>query len=128
MKRIFSSILIYFLLFGGTASIICGYYVLSIKEIDLYSEIIGKSKFYVIETFTGENFFTESLAIKEMDKEIYILFDGKKLPVSEVKSVNSKDINGEFVKKVSRNGTMGIILAAVGGLSVIISLILKDYI
>ena len=128
MKRIFSSILIYFLLFGGTASIICGYYVLSIKEIDLYSEIIGKSKFYVIETFTGENFFTESLAVKEMDKEIYILFDGKKLPVSEVKSVNSKDINGEFVKKVSRNGTMGIILAAVGGLSVIISLILKDYI
>ncbi len=128
MKRIFSSILIYSLLFGGTASIICGYYVLSIKEIDLYSEIIGKSKFYVIETFTGENFFTESLAVKEMDKEIYILFDGKKLPVSEVKSVNSKDINGEFVKKVSRNGTMGIILAAVGGLSVIISLILKDYI
>lgn len=128
MKRIFSSILIYSLLFGGTASIICGYYVLSIKEIDLYSEIIGESKFYVVETFTGENFFTESLAVKEMDKEIYILFDGKKLPVSEVKSVNSKDINGEFVKKVSRNGTMGIILAAVGGLSVIISLILKDYI
>ncbi len=128
MKRVISSVFIYALLFGGIVSIVYAYYILSVKEIDLYRESIGKSKFYSVETFTGKKFFTEKIKLKKMDETIYMIVDGEKIPVSAVKTVNSKDINGEVVEKASRNGTIGIILAAVGGLSVIISIILKDYI
>ena len=128
MKRVISSIFIYTLLFGGIISIVYGYHVLSIKEIDIYRESIGKSRFYSIETFTGEKFFVDLIDLKKIDDTVYMIINGEKIPVSDIKSVNSKDINGEVVRKVSRNGTLGIILAAVGGLSVIISIILKDYI
>ncbi len=128
MKRVISSVFIYTMFIGGVISIIYAYHILSVKEIDIYRESIGKSKFYSIETFTGKKFFVEKIDLKKMDDKIYIILDGKKIPVSIVKSVNFKDINSEAVKKASRNGTMGIILAAVGGLSIIISIILKDYI
>jgi len=105
-----------------------GYYILSIKEIDMYRESIGKSDSYRIETFTGKVFFVNSVDLKKIDQNIYMIINGEKIPVSDIKSVNSSDINSEVIKKASRNGTMGIILAAVGGLSIIISLILKDYI
>lgn len=128
MKRAISSVLIYALLFGGVISMAYGYYILSIKEIDMYRESIGKSDSYRIETFTGKVFFVNSVDLKKIDQNIYMIINGEKIPVSDIKSVNSSDINSEVIKKASRNGTMGIILAAVGGLSIIISLILKDYI
>ena len=128
MKKVISSIFIYTLLFGGLVSIVYGYHILSIKEIDIYRKTLEKSELYHIQTFTGKIFFAKDVNFQNINNTIYITFDNKKIPVLDVKSVNSTDINGEVIKKVSRNGTMGIILAAVVGLSIIISLILKDYI
>ncbi|SNZ06246.1 hypothetical protein SAMN06265182_0612 [Persephonella hydrogeniphila] len=128
MRRALTSLFLYTMFLGGIISIFYGYSLLLKKEIDIYREVLKKSDFYRIETVDNKYYLTKRINFLQEKGEIYLQIQDKKIPVYTVKSVNSVDINSEVIKKVSRNGTKGIILAAVGGISVIISLILKDFI
>jgi len=128
MKKAVSSLFFYFMVLSGIIFILYGYHLLLKKEIDIYRESIKKSDFYRIETIYNRHYLTEKIDLIEKNGKIYIHINGRKIPVYRIKSINSVNINAEVVKKVSRNGTMGIILAAVGGILIILSLILKDFI
>ncbi len=127
-NRLITSLLLYFMFFSGIVLIISGYYFLHVNETEVYRDVLEKSKVYLIKTYDGKTFNTRDLKFYKIDGVIYIRFDGKTVPVSQISLINGIDINTEAVRRMSKNAIAGIILTASGGLIFILSVVLKDYI
>ena len=115
--------------FGGILSIFSGYYFLSKGEKSIYSEALKnfRNKKVNIISYKNEEYSGIFKGLTEKDRKIYIVIDGKKIPINRIRSIDNLNINEYVIKTMSKNGTIGIILAAFGGFSVILSLILKDF-
>ena len=127
MKRIFISIFLYALFLGGFISVIAGYYVLSINELSLYKKLIPENKTIRIVLYDGKHLSGQIKAIERKDGKIVLFIDDQKIPVEKIKLIDNTDVNSIVINKLSRNGTIGIILAGFGGFFMILSILLKDY-
>ena len=128
MKRIFISIFLYTLFLGGFISVITGYYFLNVDELSLYKKLIPENKTVSIVLYDGKHLSGQIKAIERKDGRIVLSVDGQKIPVEKIRFIDKTDINSIVINQLSRNGTIGIILAGFGGFFMILSVLLKDYI
>ncbi|WP_297454471.1 hypothetical protein [Persephonella sp.] len=127
MKRIFISIFLYTLFLGGFISVVTGYYFLNIDQIYLYKKLIPKDKTVSIVLYDGKHFSGKIKAVKKEDGKVVLIVDGQEIPVEKIRFIDKTDINSIVINQLSRNGTIGIILAGFGGFFMILSILLKDY-
>ncbi|WP_457640063.1 hypothetical protein [Persephonella sp.] len=126
MKKVITSLLIYAGYLIGTALIAGGVYLLTQGEDRIVRNVLEDSNGYKIVLYTGDSFYTDKLNIEEVKGQIEISFDGKKIPLYLVKTINGRDINQEIVERISFNGIAGITLTVAGGFILIMAVLFRD--
>ncbi len=108
--------------------IIAGYYFLQIDEVEIYKNSLKKVEFHSIKTYDGKSFTAENIKFYKKDGEVYLIVGDKIIPILQISLIDNTDINAKAIKEMSKNAITGIILTACGGLLLILSVALKDYV